>query len=83
MTDIRAHNLTDEELIRWVRSSLTSTSIERELAQRFADLIDNNQIYDDLKDQIHDLARANEEMVAQVESLRDELAIHTTYEGND
>lgn len=84
MTDIRAHNLTDEELIRWVRSSLTSTSIERELARRFADLLDQAYGHSDLHDRIHDLEQANDELAAQLKTARDEIAhLTTTEEGQD
>lgn len=83
MTDIRAHNLTDEELIRWVRSSLTSTSIERELASRFADLIDGTQREGELRDEIEQMTDTVRRLTARIDDLEEELAIQTTYEGND
>lgn len=67
--------LTDEELLSWVSSSLTSTPLERELASRLAQTIDDGEENaTTVREQEDKLSNAiDPDELAQVEQERDEL----------
>lgn len=65
-------SLTDEELIARVRVSQVATAMERELARRLADAVDNIEDTDGLADQIRQLEEDKEKLTEENEDLHED-----------